>query len=481
MPPAISNMNDLPRQQVIAVHLLLPAVLSFLAMAGALHNVWIFKPNDYDYGIFSNLLWNFAHGNGWLMSLYAGSAREFFLADHLTLLVPALAPLFYAFPSPYTLAAIHGTAFSAIYFLVPLFVRALWTKAGRQDYLAPACFLLLALFFSKAFSAAWSFQSHMTTIATPFLLCALFALHSKKLWGCALCCLVLALAQERAAPAVFGVGAYAFLVTGKRRTGFLLCAASFLYFLLAVKVLIPHFNTVDNAYLYNDLLAPFHDLNKKSLFLWQFLLMWFLLPLAGKKAFCAALCALPVIALGLLSNRPAMYGFYHQYQDLPSIFLFAASVHGLLWLTGKRRFAGLPRAALLLAAILALSWSAVKSEELLPFAALSTPAGTEQLNKAIAPYAAVAPEISIYASSGIGPRLSLRERRYQIGPERAAQAFSASLVVIAPTLDMFPYKNADEILSALRANQSLYLVDAAGPLVLYASRDLARSRLPGTE
>ncbi|MDL2279573.1 DUF2079 domain-containing protein [Desulfovibrio sp. OttesenSCG-928-G11] len=473
-------MNAQPRQYLIALHLLLPSALSFLAMAGALNSVYIFEPNDYDYSIFSNLLWNFAHGNGWLMSLYAGSAREFFLADHLTLLVPVLAPFFYAFPSPYTLAVIHAAAFSATYFLVPFFVRAVWIQSGRQDYLAPASFLLLALFLSKAFSAAWACQSHMTTIATPFLLCALLALHSKKIWGCVLCCLILALAQERAATAVFGVGAYAFLLTGHRRLGFLLCASSFLYFLLAVKVLIPHFNAA-GAYLYDDFLAPFHNLERKGLFLWQFLLMWFFLPFCGKRAFCAALCAMPIISLGLLSNRPTMSGFYHHYQDLPSIFLFAASVHGLLWLTGKRRLAGLPGAALLIAAICALCWSAEESKELLPFAALSRPAGTERLNEAIAPYAAIDPDISIYASSGIGPRLSLRERRYPISPERAARAFSSSLVVIAPTLDMYPHATADKILSALSDNTSLYLVDAAGPLVVYASNDLARSRLPGAE
>lgn len=459
----------------IAVHGVLPLLLSLCAVIGALHRVYIFAPNDWDYGIFSNLLWNFAHGKGWLMSLYTGMPQVNFLADHLTLLVPLLSPVFALFSSPYTLSVLHGLAFSATYFLAPLLVREIWRAAGRRDYEQAAMFLLLVLAVFKGFNGAWRFQSHMTTLVMPVTLLALIALHRQKLFWAVCCAVIVALAQERASVAVFGIGLYAMGITRNFRIGALLCLFSAMYFILAVKLVIPSFQPGPGGYMYAGSIQPFVDIPAKAGFLALFVLYWLLLPLCGKKAAFAACCALPVLGLGLVSGRVSMYKFGHHYQDLPSIFFLASAAHGLLWLTGRTWFARLPGyapAAAAAAGIIASASTGLQHIPPLVVLTMERSPAVVRLNQDMARHAEIPAEISVFATSGIGPRLALRERRYCITPERAELPFRFSMVFVAPHLSTFPYDDANSILRALDANPSLTLMENTGDLFVYASNDI---------
>ena len=468
------------------VHLIVPLLLSLTALAGALLKVYGFDPNDWDYGIFSNLLWNFAHGNGWRMSLYEGQARVLFLADHLALLVPLLAPFFILFPSPYTFSVLHGLAFSAVFFLVPFFVREVWKHGGRDDYLPAALFLMLALLNFPGFWRAWSYQSHMTTLVMPFLLASLIALHRKSLVWAVLFCLIVTLAQERASVALFGVGMYALFITKNHRLGLALCIFSTVYFFAAIKLAIPFFS--GQGYLYSDAIQPFHDLDRKAWFLSMLFLFWFFLPLIGKRAFLAACCALPLLGLGLVSNREPMYSlFWAHYNDLPSIFFLAAATFGVLRLSEEKWFQQIPRAVvtLLACACLLISFAyfvSIGTSRLMPVSFLATwrpdPA-IAQLNADLAAYSRLHPDVKVYASSGIGPRLSMRKHRYVLTLEAAEKHFNASMVFIAPNKGMYPYRSREEIVSLLRflaSNQSLRLTKQTSDLLVFTSTDLLTDR-----
>ncbi len=460
----------------IAVHGIIPLLLSLCAVIGALHRVYIFAPNDWDYGIFSNLLWNFAHGNGWLMSLYTGLPQVNFLADHLALLVPFLSPIFALFSSPYTLSVLHGLAFSATYFLAPLLVREIWRTAGRRDYERAAMFLLLVLAVFKGFNGAWRFQAHMTTLVMPVTLMALIALHRQKLLWAVCCAVIVALAQERASVAVFGIGLYAMGITRNIRAGVLLCLFSTLYFILAVKLVIPSFQPGSGSYIYSGSIRPFVDLPAKVWFLALFVLYWLLLPLCGKKAAFVACCALPVLGLGLVSNRESMYRFGHHYQDLPTVFFLASAAHGLLWLTGRAWFARLPKyapAAAAAAGIVASASTGLLHIPPLVVLTMERSPAVVRLNRDMARYADIPAEISVFATSGVGPRLALRERRYFITPERAKLPFTSSMVFVAPQLSTFPYDDVSPILRDLDANPSLRLTEKTDQLLVYSSHDIS--------
>ncbi|MCL2178602.1 MAG: DUF2079 domain-containing protein [Proteobacteria bacterium] len=464
----------------LSVHVGAPLLLSLIGLVGALLRVYVFQVNDGDYGIFSNLLWNFANGNGWRMSLYEGEPRVLFLADHLAWIAAPLSPVFLLFPSHYTLSVLHSLAFAATFFLTPVFVREVWKQNGRDDYLPPALFLLLTLALFRGFCGAWAFQSHMTTLVMPFLLAALVALHRRAFIWAVLFCFVVALAQERAAVAVFGVGMYAWLVTQNRRLGFVLCLLSAAYFFAAVKYIIPFF-AGGGDYIYSGSIRPFYELHAKALFLFAFVAFWFFLPWVGRRAFWAGCSALPLLGLGLVSERQAMYGFAHQYQDLPTVFFLAASTFGLLHLLQTTWFARFSRRTVVSLACLCLLVSFVDSYTVssrrMPLRFLRTcwPLESEipRLNEALSSHFPLPPEVKIYASTGIGPRLSLHKYRYYLTPAMAGQHFDSSMVFVAPMHDMYPYQNQkSEILDLLSSNPSLKLSKQSPELLVFTSVDL---------
>lgn len=307
------------------VHFVLPAILSIFGLIVSLFEVYDFKPNVWDFGLFINVMWNFASGNGWLMSFYDGIRPVTnFLADHFDLLSPVFSWLLKIFPSPYTYSCLHSLAFAAIFFLVPCLARELYKQAGKNDYLKPAVFLLLTTSMFPGIIGAWRYQSHSTTLAMPFLLAALLFLHQKKHFLAVICCFIVAMAQERATVAVFGVGMYAVLILKQYRLGTALCVFSAGYFFLLVKVVIPWF--AGSNYMYSSSLAPFFEPWKKIYFLFKFMAGWMFLLCFGKRAFFASLCAMPIIAIGLVSSRQGMYSFSHHYHDLPSMFMIAGAL-----------------------------------------------------------------------------------------------------------------------------------------------------------
>ena len=94
------------------------------------------------------------------------------------------------------------------------------------------------------------------------------------------------------------------------------------------------------------------------------------------------------------------------------------------------------------------------------------------LNSAMKRYEDIPGQVSVFATSGVGPRLSLRERRYEITPERAGRPFRSSMVFVAPHLATFPYEDITPVLRALDANPSLTLTESTDELLVYTSTDM---------
>lgn len=462
------------------VHCILPLALFLMGLLAAWYRIYTFNADDGDYGIFTNLLWNLAHGNGWQVSIYHGEVRYNFLADHFALIAPLFAPFFALFPSPFTLSVIHSVAIGAVYFLVPVLVKHIWQENGKQDYVKAALFILLALYFFKGFASAWRYQTHMTTLVTPFLLSSLIALHKRKLGWAVLFCVLVAFAQERAVVAVFGVGMYAFFITGQKRLGALLCLFSAMYFFAIVKVIIPSFYYGLEGYIYNRHIRPFDDIQKKLQFLLNTYAYWFFLPLLGRKAFLSSLCAMPVIAIGLVSNRDSMYAFIHQYQDMPSIFLVAAAAQGVFWLLQQPWMRKIPAIGVTLLAILCLFVSAKVSRHPSSWQHLvrwNIDSKTQQLHEELKPFLNLPENLTVYTLGKPGPYLSLRDKRRRFTPERAVEPFTESVVVIAVDPDQYPF-SLEQIQPPLDNNPSLRALFASDVLRVYASTDVAASLAP---
>ena len=482
MASGFATSTTAPEKNVLwwSVHVILPLALFIMGLLAAWYRIYTFYADDGDYGLFTNLLWNLAHGNGWQVSIYHGEVRYNFLADHFALIAPLFSPFFSLFPSPYTLSTLHSVAFGAVFFLVPVLVKHIWNDNGKQDYLKAALFILLALYFFKGFAAAWRYQTHMTTLITPFLLSALIMLHKRKLGWAVFFCVLVALGQERAVVAVFGIGMYAFFITGHRRLGAVLCLFSTVYFFAIVKVIIPSFYHGPEGYFYNRNIQPFEDIQKKLVFLLNTYVYWFFLPLLGRKAFLSSLCAMPVIAVGLVSNRDSMYAFIHQYQDMPSIFLAAAAAQGVFWFLQQPRVGKLPRMAVPFLAMLCLLVSAKISRHPSSWQHLvrwNIDNKTHQLNEELKPFLNLPENLTVYTLGKPGPRLSLRDKRRRFTPENAVEPFTESVVVIAVDPDQYPF-TLEQIQPPLDNNASLRVVFASDVLRVYASTDIASSMAP---
>lgn len=456
----------------LAVHAFLPLALWALFLTGSVLQVWAFLVDDWDYGIFANLFWNFSQRGDWFCSLYEGlRSSPNFLADHLALLVPVWAPFMRLAPSVYTLAVLHACAFGLTLGILPFAVREVFFAAGRREYLWPALFLELSLAVYKPFLAAWRYETHMDTLAMPLVLLAIIALHRRAWVWATCCCAVLLLSDERAALGVAGIGLYAALVCGAPRLGAWITLAGLGWFLAAVKIVIPWI--AGGAYLYESSICLGCEVGVKLNFLQRLVSYLFFLPLAGPWALRASAAALPLVALSLVSGRGSMYRFSHHYSDMLSLLLVVAAAHGLVWLTSQPGIKRLPRWGIAAGAVLLLVFSWKQSWHSNPFNVLKDvrmATYAPALQGRVAAYAQVPTDCAVYAQTGIGPHFALRSRRYLVDENRAARPFEDSVVILSPAVGSFGMDYSKTV-EALEANPSLRRLEATDILRVYASRD----------
>lgn len=468
-----------------------PFCVTLLLVGVSVLQVYYFAVNDWDYSYFLHAPWSFIHGLG-LVAPFAEATGEMpFYTHHCVPLLMTLGPVMALFPSSYTLAVVHGLAVGACFFLVPRLVQIVFEDIGKKDYLPTACLLQLGFLFYRPFLAAWRYESHMTTLVTPFIFLALILLHRKKMGWATFCCVVVALGQERSSVAVAGIGMYAYLLLRLRVYALALCSFSVVYFLGAVKVVLPMLReslggTAD--YAFTNAIKPEQDIYLKLKYVGKQVFYACLLPLAGKKALMAAACALPVMGIALISQRQAMYSFFHHYQDLTTPFFVASAAYGLGWIYDalrenkymKNKTICAEKAVGLVCGVLLCIQVATMSSYT-PFKVLYSLVTSEkrdslaQLNHTIQPILRLDPSIHVYAQSGIGPRVTLRPYHYTVHPDVFQKLFVNSVVVLSPLVGDYYMGDHAEALHQLKANPTLTVVFDNGDLQILASRDMPES------
>lgn len=466
----------------MGVHWGLPLCVTALFCAASYVQVRLFAVNDYDYGIYLNLLWNIANGHGWDTSLYRDLLGFSMLGDHFVPGAAVFAPLARLWESPYVLSQLHGVMFGATFFLLPHLVRAIWEHEQAdpddpQGYLAPALFFSLMLFFMRPFLMAWRYQSHMGSLVAPLVLVAVLALYrDKRGWFWAAIVMML-FAQERASLFVCGVGIYATLVLRRYRLGGFLVVFSSLWFLAVVKVVIPWFQGGARSYLYAQTIAPLYGLGDKVRYTGTLIWYNFLLPLCGRRAMLAALAGLPLLSLNLVSRRETMYSFTHHYSDALALFLLLASIHGFIWLRDLARAKGLAPRWLVGGCVVVLCAAFIHTKWVTPpglawrLLQKDNVAMLNALHADLAPFAAVDDDIEVFTHLGLGPRFSLRSQRRVITPERAAMPLRNALVVASPVVGQWTTDYAG-ITRNLEANPTMIPVVRTPHLCVYASEDV---------
>jgi uncharacterized membrane protein len=323
-----------------------------LVVFGAYTVISVFRlmelnPGSWDLAIFTELVKQYAHFHAPIVD--ARGTGTNLLGDHFSPALAIFAPFFRIFPSAATLLV--GQALLTAVSVFPV-AQAAREKVGP----GPARAIALAYGFSWGLQQMINFDVHEIAIAVPLLAFALSAVVRGRIMTAFWWALPLVFVKEDQGFTVAAIGVY-LLVSGVRteevdrvrvRAGEFLLIWGLAWSVLAITVIIPHFNA-DHVYTYWNLggaLAPGHHASLLTLAR-QFWYAWpvkleTLVLLLLPTAFLAvrsplALIAVPSLALRFESSNSAYWGTAWHYNATVMPILFVAAIAGLAGIRAARQ------------------------------------------------------------------------------------------------------------------------------------------------
>lgn len=293
-----------------------------------------FATSGWDFGIFMQALYHYAHG---ILGPNTVRGVPTLLGDHLEPIMFLLVPLWWIFR--------ENTLFVVQSFAVTIGGLGVYTAVmAREDHwkrlYATAALMLFCVHWSL--TQAVTFDYHNNVLGMMLLPWIIVAVQYKKWLWMWLLTILLLMTKETAGLLVMMLGLGMVLTTKKeeRLQGALLISVGILYFLLAIKVLIPFFAQGSYAHLTYDRLGSslgdmllfmlqhplqtlqmFFDAPEKLQF-WKYTLAsgGFLLLLWPRLL----LLALPLIAMKMLSSKDNHWGIWFHYQVELSVLISIA-------------------------------------------------------------------------------------------------------------------------------------------------------------
>jgi len=284
---------------------------------------------NFDMGIFDQATYLISHEEEPFVTLRG----THILADHFSVILYLLAPLYVLFPSPKTLLVVQTVALASGVFPVYWLAKE---KTGTP---------FVALIFSVAYlchpALQWSntYEFHPDTLATPAFLFALYYLNQKRWIGYFSALLFAALTKENVGLTIFFIGFCLFPHQRNMGVATLITGVATLCIALMT---IRYFNGSPSPYVYlysqwgatpfavvthfvlNPKLLLTLFWNNYSYFVFLLTPLLFLPLFAPEKL----LPALPAIATNLLSNRSGMHNIEEQYTALITPFFIVAAIAG---------------------------------------------------------------------------------------------------------------------------------------------------------
>jgi uncharacterized membrane protein len=203
-----------------------------------------FNYSDFDLAIFSNAVWNTAHGHFMYTAIRSGC----YFKDHVPVILLALVPLYRLFPSPLTLLYAQSVMLAAG--AVPLFLLARRETNGFWGILFALMYLLY-----PAVGFINLFEFHPLAFVPALLLFAFYFFRAKRYVPFLVFVGLAMLCREEVSLTVMMIGLYALIA--RRRWHWIVApaAAGLIWFFVCFNVIIPHFNKGENIYgkLYGEL------------------------------------------------------------------------------------------------------------------------------------------------------------------------------------------------------------------------------------
>ena len=194
-----------------------------------------FSTGRFDLGNMVQAVWSTAHGHPLQITGLRGEQISR-LGAHFDPILAAFAPLWLAWPSPDMLLVAQAVAVA----LGALPVFWLARKHLGSDRVALGFALAYLIYPPTQWLTLNEF--HPVALACPLLLYAIWFLDEGRLVPFAACAIVAATTKEEIALVVAGLGIWYALAHGRRWTGAAVAAAGVAAALIAIEVVIPHFN-----------------------------------------------------------------------------------------------------------------------------------------------------------------------------------------------------------------------------------------------
>jgi uncharacterized membrane protein len=194
-----------------------------------------FSTGRFDLGNMVQAVWSTAHGHPLQITGLRGDQISR-LGAHFDPILAAFAPLWLVWPSPDALLVMQAVAVA--FGAMPVFWLA--RKHLGSDRVALGFALAYLIYPPTQWLTLNEF--HPVALACPLLLYAIWFLDEGRLLPFAACAIVAATTKEEIALVVAGLGIWYALAHGRRWTGAAVAAAGVAAALIAIEVVIPHFN-----------------------------------------------------------------------------------------------------------------------------------------------------------------------------------------------------------------------------------------------
>ena len=199
-----------------------------------------FQTGRFDLGNMVQAVWSTAHGHPLQVTGLRGDEISR-LAAHFDPILAAFAPLWLAWPSPDLLLTAQAVAVAIG--ALPVYWLARKHLGSERAGLA---FALAYLLYPPTQWLTLN-EFHPVALACPLLLFAIWFLDEGRLIPFALCGLVAATTKEEIGLVVAGLGLWWALARGRRVEGLAILAAGAAVALIAIEVVVPHFNRAGSS------------------------------------------------------------------------------------------------------------------------------------------------------------------------------------------------------------------------------------------
>ena len=199
-----------------------------------------FQTGRFDLGNMVQAVWSTAHGHPLQVTGLRGDEISR-LAAHFDPILAAFAPLWLAWPSPDMLLTAQAVAVAIG--ALPVY------RLARKHLGTERAGLAFALAYLLYPPTQWLTlnEFHPVALACPLLLFAIWFLDEGRLIPFALCGLVAATTKEEIGFVVAGLGLWWALARGRRLEGLAILAAGAAVALIAIEVVVPHFNRAGSS------------------------------------------------------------------------------------------------------------------------------------------------------------------------------------------------------------------------------------------